>query len=201
MPSKLLNQFLQSLNRFNNISSSKKSNSQKEIKPSNKKIYYKFICKCNTNEEFTSFTSFLEHTKTSHNIQDLNPEKIYEIIKKYNNNKWEIKFYWGLKCKCGNKFTSSLCNADITIKNNKIVVLKLYNLQCKICEQTAQFRKIRTLNKFLANKVLQILIYKHYSNEFNKYNKKKEYKEELEGHLPKLCQKCKESPSGHCWED
>ena len=189
------------LNKQHKNNSSAYSTSQ-EIKQPNKNIfYYKFNCKCRIKEEFTTFTNFLKHIKTFHNIEKLDLNLLKEIITKFNNNnKEEIKFYWGLKCKCGHNFTSSLCNADLTIKKNKITLLKLYNLQCKICKQTAQFKNKDLLNKFLEERVLQRLIYKHYKNEFSKYNTNED-KKRLEGHIPQLCEKCKLSSSGHCWED
>lgn len=168
--------------------------------------YYNFKCKCfNLNEEnnFESFQAFLNHIINKHNIKDLNLKMLNnDIIPKYNNRfQRGIKYYWGLHCSCGKIFTSSLCNADLLIKDNKIIISKIYNLQCNNCNKIADFKNKKLLEKYLKERLLQKLIYKHYETEFNKYNNDKEYNKILEGHIPELCEKCKMLPDGiNCYD-
>jgi hypothetical protein len=85
------------------------------------------------------------------------------------------------------------------VKDNKIILLKLYYLQCKKCLKKGEFKKKNILNKFLEERILQKLIYRHYKDEFNKYNNNNDYnKKELKGHEPNLCEKCSLSPTGYC---
>ena len=160
--------------------------------------YYKFYCKCNINKEFLEFIDFIEHIRISHNIKDINLDLLNKIIPNYNKKKFGVKFYWGLHCTCGNSFTSSLCNADLIIKDGKITLLRLYKLYCIKCKKIADFKYKNILDKYLEERVLQKLIYKQYKDVFSKYDQNKDYKELLEGHKPELCEKCRLSKSGHC---
>lgn len=192
-----LNNLLQTMTirKFSSTKEQVKINTESKQK---KTHYYNFYCKCEFAKEFSKFTEFIGHIKDSHNIKDIN---ISEIIAEYNNCKRSIKFYWGLKCKCGHDFTSSLCNADLTVKNKKIVLSKLYNLECKKCHKPAKFKEKELLNKFLEERVIQKLIYKYYEEEFSKYNNNIDRDKKLEGHIRHLCEKCKLSLTGYCGDD
>ncbi|CFW92713.1 conserved protein of unknown function [endosymbiont DhMRE of Dentiscutata heterogama] len=161
-------------------------NKRKTFQEAKKKIYYKFLCKCGVG--FNDFPEFLEHVKTSHQIKNLNWQEI--LTKK---NGWErgIKFYWSLSCQCGHKFSSSLCNADLKVKEEQVEILKKYRLQCLKCKKYAKFDVETLLDKFLEERFKQKLIYNFYKKEFDKFENERDGKKMLEGHIEELCEKCK----------
>lgn len=154
-----------------------------------------FWCKCSN--LYKNFNEFINHTKNKHNcFTDFD-----KIILKYNNKIIPIKFYWTLHCKCGHKFSSSLCNSDMEIKNNEIINKKIYNLKCIKCNKNAKFDNNKELNKFLNDKIRQKLIFWYNSNIFKQYDNKNEDKNKmLKDHKQELCEKCKELGS-YCGDD
>lgn len=158
-----------------------------------KKIYYKFLCKCRLG--FNTFPEFLFHIKAFHQINNLDIKKILE---KKNGFKSELKFYWSLKCQCGHKFSSSLCNADLKVNEGNIEITKIYDLRCLKCEQIAKFDEELLLNEFLEERLKQQLIYNYYKESFTGYNDESHSTKKLEGHIRRLCEKCKQSRTGFC---
>ncbi|CAG8505473.1 19792_t:CDS:1 [Cetraspora pellucida] len=150
--------------------------------------YSKFFCKCS--QEFQSFSEFLIHLKDSHQIEQVNYS---EILAQRNDSKIEIKFYWHLSCQCGHKFSSSLCNADLKIHSDKkqIELVKKYYLQCLKCGQIAKFDREKLLNKFLKQRIKQILIYSFYEEKFSRFNGERSGKV-LKDHKQDLCEKCQQ---------
>lgn len=163
----------------------KNKNKQKE--------YHDFLCKCGSG--FYKFSEFLDHIKTFHKIENVD---FPEMLKKKNGSEWGIKFYWKLSCQCGNKFSSSLCNADLRIEKNQINLIKKYRLQCLKCNKYAKFINEEYLNQFLKERVKQKLIYSFYKEEFSKFLVEKDSEKELDGHKQNLCEKCKLSLTGYC---
>lgn len=145
----------------------------------------RFLCKCS--KLYNNFNDWIKHIKNKHKCFT----DIDKIILKYNNKVISIKFYWSLNCKCGNNFSSSLCNSDMEIKNNKIINKKIYNLKCIKCNKNANFDDIKELKEYLNDKIRQKLIIWYNNNIFKKYdNKNEDLNKILKGHKQKLCEKC-----------
>ncbi|GES97175.1 hypothetical protein GLOIN_2v1583800 [Rhizophagus clarus] len=144
---------------------------------------------------FNSFNEFLVHIENYHQIIDLD---FQEIFKEKEGHKQGIRFYWSLKCQCGNKFSSSLCNADLKIRDGNIKISKIYNLRCLKCEQVAKFNENLLLIRFLEERFKQRLIYEHYEKTFRPYKNESHSSKKLEGHIRSLCEKCQMSPTGFC---
>jgi len=66
----------------------KTENKKDTFQEAKKKVYYKFLCKCEAG--FNSFPEFLNHVKTFHKIKSVN---FQEILAKKNGFKRGIKFY------------------------------------------------------------------------------------------------------------
>jgi hypothetical protein len=164
----------------------KKETNKRVRKKKEERTYYKFICKCKTG--FDAFSDFLDHVTISHQIENLN---FSEILAKKNESKWDIKFYWHLSCRCGHKFSSSLCNADLIVEKEQIVLLKKYVLCCLKCKEVALFDKEESLDEFLKERVKQKLIFSFYKEKFAQYTGESHSEKILEGHKQELCEKCK----------
>ncbi|CAG8756985.1 28429_t:CDS:1, partial [Racocetra persica] len=123
----------------------------------------------------------------SHEIEEVN---MPEILASGNGQKIGIKFYWHLSCQCGHKFSSSLCNADLKVKEKQIDLVKQYHLDCVKCGKVARFDKKKLLNEFLKERVQQILIYSFYRGKFTQFTGEHSEKK-LKGHRQDLCEKCK----------
>ncbi|CAG8700921.1 3566_t:CDS:1, partial [Acaulospora colombiana] len=101
---------------------------------------------------------------------------------------------------CGNKFSSSLCNADLKVNGGRIEILKKYRLRCLKCNENATFDQEESLNKFLEQRFKQKLIYKVYKKKFEEYDEyEKDSARELKGHRQELCEKCR-LHGKHCGE-
>jgi hypothetical protein len=113
-----------------------------------------------------------------------------EILTTKNGFKGGVKFYWHLTCSCGNKFSSSLCNADLKVKNEQIELVRKYRLRCLKCDNYAKFDKEISLNKFLEERFKQKLIYNVYKKIFEKFEVEKDSDKSLMDHKQDLCEKC-----------
>ncbi|RIA81361.1 hypothetical protein C1645_744584 [Glomus cerebriforme] len=166
--------------------SESKEKTKNKFKKGEKRTYYKFICKCETG--CNDFQEFLDHLRTSHQIKNIN---FTEVIRKGDGRVFSIKFYWHLSCQCGNKFSSSLCNADLKVNGEKIELLKKYNLSCLKCKKVARFDAKESLHKFLKQRVKQKLIYSFYKEKFAQFHNDSHSEKMLENHKEQLCEKCK----------
>jgi len=97
-----------------------------------------------------------------------------------------------LTCQCGNKFSSSLCNADLKVSKGQIeILIKKYHLQCLKCKKNAKFDNEELLDEFLGERVKQKLIFSFYKEKFAKFKSETHSERVLEGHIQELCEKCK----------
>lgn len=152
--------------------------------------HYNFLCQCE--EKFSSFAEFKSHLQAQHNCQNL---QLAYLTAGKNNTNWKIKFFWTFTCKnrsCQNKFSSSLCNADLKVSGCNINIVKKWKLQCRKCRNYANFDHETLLDSFLRERVQQKLIYTKYRANFASYQKdNSENRKQLKNHQQSLCEKCK----------
>src|SRR5688500_8506199 len=142
-----------------------------------------FFCKCS--EKFKTYEEIQDHLIRDHGCE-VNYKKFYKEKK---NKTIAIKFYWGLQCKCGRTFTSSLCNADTKISFSGIAITKLYKLKCMHCNRFALFRDYENIMKYIRQRVkLKLIFWSNVSklSNFDSYSEKKKLKD----HKQELCEKC-----------
>ncbi len=146
-----------------------------------------FLCRCETDEVFDTYGDWVTHAQNDHGCY----MKLSEFLKDAEEKDVAVKFYWTFSCRCGNQYTSSLCNADMIIDGFEIQPLKIYGLRCLRCKKYASFVSYQELLKYLTQRVKQKLIIWNNEDIFREYSWKPSGGKELKDHKQELCEKCK----------
>lgn len=154
------------------------------------KSAYKYKCKPGCSFETAKWPEMTQHLSQVHSCTIEYSGWINRRLKR-TKAPYDLHFYAGWSCsKCGNKFSSSLCHADMTFSApNNVSLGKIYRLSCKRCKNVANPPQGKWFSDYLVKKMKLRILFEWNAGQFSSSGEKQD--RVLIGHEQSLCEKCK----------